>query len=182
MMGLICFSPRLTSKEAAAPPCTGDTRATAIGKHLGEGETGRKLLPNLLSEQHLPSHLLWCPGGQALRTDVQEPQTCLALVRRSQAKSRGDSQQTRLPNSHQLEKSGRSGPPVAHTLHLPKNYACMWCEMLPFWFRDSKQGAHREVSTVRLKSGVCSELHCSSPLNRSHLLCCTQSSLHWKDT
>lgn len=131
--------------------------ATTIEKCLGEVETGRNLLPKHLSEQHLRSHLPWCLSVWVLRTSVQEPQMSLGLVERSQAKSRADSQKTRLPKTNQLEKSSGSSLPVPHTLHLPKKfYAYMWCEKLPFWFRDRKQEAHREVSAVQLKSRVCS--------------------------
>lgn len=79
--------------------------ATAIEKCLGEVETGRNLLPKHLSEQHLRSHLPWCLSSWVLRTSVQEPQMSLDLVERSQAKSRADSQKTRLPKNNQLEKA-----------------------------------------------------------------------------
>lgn len=100
----------------AAQPSTGDTDATAIEKCLREVETGRKLLPKLLPEQRLWSHLPWCFGGRVLRTNIRELQRCLALEERSQAKSRADSQQTRLLNNNQLEKKQQIQPSSASYL------------------------------------------------------------------
>jgi len=100
MRQLTCFSPTLSSMEEAAQPSAGDTHATPTKKCLGEVEIGRKHLPKLHSEQHLHSHLSWCLGGGVLRTNIQESQRFLALVERSQAKSRADSQQTQLPNNN----------------------------------------------------------------------------------